>query len=224
MPAIPTPRCDLPPFVQLHLAVHDLAQQAFAAPHADGDEIGPGRRVVVVRQPYRPAVMFVCGRIGISVPILVGAHGLRLPWARSLTAAPTGDAAPTAVAPPQRAPTTCAPTASATAFGVVSCLCDLSAAWPAWIRSNSADAGSSFGSWGTSLPSKACFRMACRSRSARRSATSTCFSSSATTDSRRSTSATMRCCSAKRWERQWRLPRFVYSDSALLLQLISGAA
>ena len=72
-----------------------------------------------------------------------------------------------------------------------------SASRSALIRSSSTDAGSSPGSWGTSLPENACLRMLCRSRSARARLASTVASTCWTTDSRRSTSATMRRCSAR---------------------------
>jgi hypothetical protein len=61
LPVQPYPRlgCDLSPFVQLHLVVHYLAQQALPVLHADGDEIGPGRGVIVTRQTDRTAMVFV---------------------------------------------------------------------------------------------------------------------------------------------------------------------
>ena len=64
------------------------------------------------------------------------------------------------------------------------------------MRSSSTLAGSSFGSCGTSFPSNARFRIACRIRSARFRFAATAASAFSTTDSRRSTSATIRSCSA----------------------------
>ncbi len=64
------------------------------------------------------------------------------------------------------------------------------------IRSSSTLAGSSAGSWGTSLPSKARFKIDWRRRSARFRLAETAASRSSRQESRRSTSATMRICSA----------------------------
>ena len=65
------------------------------------------------------------------------------------------------------------------------------------MRSSRTDAGSSLGSWGTSLPSKARFRMDWRRRWARRKFRATSSSSFSRTDRRWLASSTMRCCSAK---------------------------
>ena len=66
-----------------------------------------------------------------------------------------------------------------------------------WMRANNTSADSSPASCATNRPSNARLSTACRSRPARARFAATVASSSATTDSRRSTSATMRCCSER---------------------------
>src|SRR5690606_10527153 len=69
------------------------------------------------------------------------------------------------------------------------------AVW-AWMRARNSLAGSSLGSWGTSLPSKARLRMDWRRRSQRWRLRSVVAERLCSTERCRSTSATMRCCSA----------------------------
>jgi hypothetical protein len=57
--AFPVVADHLPEFAQAHPSIHNLAQQAFPAVHADGDGIGAGRGVIMARQAYGAAVMLL---------------------------------------------------------------------------------------------------------------------------------------------------------------------
>ncbi len=165
--------------VEADLSIGQIAQQAFGAEDADRHEVGARRGIVESGQPDRLAMVFV--------RIIADHLSSISPWGR-------GEASPSAAfADAARPP------AAARLFDewVARDASPLRFVRAAWMRSSRADAGSSFGSCGTSRPSKAHLRMDWRRRSARRRAISTCCSNSCATESRRSTSATMRRCSAR---------------------------
>jgi len=70
--AFPVVSNHLPEFAQAHPTIHNLTQQALPAAHADGDEIGAGRGIIMARQAYGTAVMLL-----IVVWHLVASVGVR---------------------------------------------------------------------------------------------------------------------------------------------------